>query len=375
MRGKLKSTIFMGILFLVSIGNILTPVRVFSSKENRYLQSLPEINWDMIISGKFSKDFEKYTTDQFIGRNTWISLKTISDLVMLKKDNGRVYFGKDDYLFDVDKSLDVDQYNKNINYINSFIKNIRQYNKNINITALLIPSKSQVLSNKLPSYAPIVNEREIVDRLQSTLNDINIIDMIKALRDNSDKYIYYKTDHHWTTLGGYYGYEYYLKSIGITPISKDEFTKIDVSNDFLGSNYRKANFYMGKPDQISILELKDKVEYKITINNETILDSLYDESFLTKHDKYSYFLGGDKPLIEINTSVQNGKSILIIKDSFANSFIPFLINHYENIYAIDPRYFNMSIEEFVKDRNIDEVLFLFNIQNFVQEKALSILNK
>lgn len=376
MKEKLRSIFFAGTLLSMALVNTLTPTKVFSNKENRYLQTFPDFNWDTILSSKFGKDFEKYTTDQFIGRNNWISLKTVSDLAMQKKDNGRVYFGKDGYLFNVDEEIDKEQFEKNIKYINTFIENLRQYNKNISITALLVPSKEEVLKDKLPLYAPVIDETNIIEDIKSSLNgNINILDLIDVLNNKSDRYIYYKTDHHWTTKGAFYAYEYYLKSLGVTPISEDKFDIIEVSNEFLGSNYRKANFYTGKPDKMSVYKPKEDINVDIIFNDKIKSNGLYEESFLSKTDKYSYFLGGDKALININSSVKNGKSILLIKDSFANSFIPFLINHYENIYVVDPRYFNMSIEEFIKERDIGEVLFLFNIQNFVQEKSMAILAK
>ena len=376
MKEKLRSIFFAGTLLSMSLVNTLTPTKVFSNKENRYLQTFPDFNWDTILSSKFGKDFEKYATDQFIGRDNWIRLKTVSDLAVQKKDNGRVYFGKDGYLFNVDEEIDKEQFEKNIKYINTFIENLKQYNKDISITTLLVPSKEEILKDKLPLYAPVIDETSIIEDIKSSLKEnINILDLIDVLNDKSDKYIYYKTDHHWTTKGAFYAYEYYLKSLGVTPISEDNFHIIEASNEFLGSNYRKANFYTGKPDKISVYKPKEDINVDIIFNDEIKSNNLYEESFLSKTDKYSYFLGGDKALININSSVRNGKSILVIKDSFANSFIPFLINHYENIYVIDPRYFNMSIEEFIKERGIDEVLFLFNIQNFVQEKSMAILEK
>lgn len=94
MKEKIRSIIFMGLLLSLSILNIASPKKVFSNKENRYLQEFPKLSKKTIMSGEFSKNFETYTSDQFIGRDNWISLKTITDLAMLKKDNTRVYFGK-----------------------------------------------------------------------------------------------------------------------------------------------------------------------------------------------------------------------------------------------------------------------------------------
>lgn len=376
MKDKIRSVIFIGLILSLSIVNIVTPKKVFSNKENRYLQELPNISWKTIISGDFSKNFETYTTDQFIGRDNWISLKTIGDLVVLKKDNTRVYFGKEDYLFDVDNELDEEQFNKNVENINKFLDNISNYDKRIVISSILVPTKSGVLKNKLPLYAPIIDEEKILDELRSLVNkNMNIIDLTGVLEERSNEYIYYKTDHHWTTKGSFYAYEKYMREKGYTPLKEEDFIITQESEDFLGTSYRKANLYLGKSDVIYSYKPKEKEKYEITTNNEIKIDSLYDKSYLNKTDKYSYFLGGDKSLIEIETEVKNDKNVLVIKDSFANSFIPFLTSHYENISVIDPRYFNISIIDYIKENHIDEVLFLFNIQNFIQEKSLDVLSK
>lgn len=372
MKNKITSLFFAGLLISIAILNIITPQRTFSGKENRYLQLFPDFNREDIISGKFGDDFEKYSSDQFVARNFWISLKTISDLAILKKDNDRVYFGKEDYLFDLDKAIKEEQEDKNIANINKLLINLRENHKDIDVYALLVPSKSQTLQNKLPDYAPTVDEEKIIDSLKFSLEDnINILSLIDILRNNSDEYIYYRTDHHWTSKGAYYGYQHFLKSKGDKPLDVDDFAVETVSKDFLGTSYRKANYYTGKPDNIDIYTPKDPIDYNIKINEIEKEDSLYDNSFLNKTDKYSYFLGGDKAVIEIETSIKNGKTILIIKDSFANSFIPFAVNNYEKVIAIDPRYFNIKIADYIEGKDIDEIVFLFSIQNFIQEKALS----
>lgn len=376
MKEKIRSMVFMGLLLSLSIANIASPKKVFSNKENRYLQEFPKFNKKTIISGEFSKDFETTTTDQFVGRDNWISLKTISDLAMLKKDNTRVYFGKDHYLFDVDKKLDEAQFEKNIKNINKFLERLEGYKKDIRISSLLVPTKSGVLIDKLPLYAPIIDERDIIDKLNYFIKDnMNIIDLKDKIDEKKDEYIYYKTDHHWTSMGAFYAYQHYISQNGDVPLELKDFIIAKISEDFLGTSYRKANLYLGNPDEIHIYKPKKEVNYKVVVNNTIKEDSLYDESFLNKTDKYSYFFGGDKSLIEIETSIKNDKSILIIKDSFANSFVPFLTNHYENISIIDPRYYNTSITDYIYDNDIDEVLFLFNTQTFVQEKSFDILGK
>lgn len=370
MKGKTGSILFAVVLFGLSIINIIIPSKAFSNKENRYLDQFPELNFKNIMSGKFSTDFEKYASDQFVGRDNWIGLKTVSGLAILKKDNGRVYFGKDDYLFDVETSLSDEQFALNINNLNKFSQAIKNFKKDIKITALLVPTKTEILGDKLPSYAPVLNEKLLVEKIKEALDkNINLTDLIDKFSEHSNEYIYYKTDHHWTSKGAFYAYEKYLNTIGGSPLPESDFIIDMVSDEFYGTSYRKANFYLGNPDSIYKYTWKNPVDLDINFNNSSTSKDLYDNSFLNKTDKYSFFLGGDKALVEINTSVENNKTIVVLKDSFANSMIPFLVNNYENIIIIDTRYFNDSVSNFVNERNVDEVLLLYNIQTFVSEKS------
>lgn len=378
MKEKFRCIIFAFIILVISISNIIKPDKLFSNRENRYLKEFPNINKEDILSGKFAEEIEEYTSDQFILRDKWITVKTITDLGMLKKDNGRVYFGKNEYLFEMSSKIDEKQMYENIDTINSFSSNIKKTNKDIVISALIVPSKSEALKDKLPDFVDATNEKDLFKKIDKLLNqNINIMSPIDYFYDKSDYYIYYKTDHHWTSKGAYYGYKYFMENKNEIPLEEDQFEIKTVSNDFLGTTYRKANFYKSNPDTIEKYSYKgkDKLEYNILVNEKEKEDSLFDDSYLNKTDKYSYFLGGNKAILEINTSEKNGKSILIIKDSFGNNFIAFLLSHYENIIVIDTRYFNKSIKDYIKEKEIKELLFLYNIENFVTEKSIQKLNK
>lgn len=367
MKSKVRPILFAAVLMGLSIVNIVTPSKAFSNKENRYLEQFPELSFQNIISGKFSTDFETYASDQFISRDNWIGLKTISQLAIFKKDNSRVYFGKDDYLFDVESGLSEEQFTLNIKNLNKFAASLK---KNIKITALLVPTKTEVLGEKLPPYAPVTDEEQLVENIKEELNkNITVIDLINRFKEHANEDIYYKTDHHWTSKGAFYAYEKYLNSIGGSPLKEEDFNIENVSDQFFGTSYRKANFYLGNPDSIKKYTAKNPVDLEINYNNMTQSNSLYDNSFLNKTDKYSYFLGGDKALVEINTSVKNGKTLVVLKDSFANSMVPFLVNNYENVIILDTRYFNTSVSRFINERHVDEILLLYNIQTFVSEKS------
>ncbi len=365
MKEKLRILLFAGLLMSLALVNIIKEDNSFSSKENRFLQMIPALSQDRFLAGTFGSEFEVYTSDQFIYRNQWIGLKTLSDLTLGKKDNGRVYFGREGYLFDIDEKLDEEQIEKNIEYINKFMSG---YEDKLKISALLVPTKSQVYLDQLPKNAPMNDEDQIVEMLKgevsASMNWIEVKDEFKKYEYDG---LYYKTDHHWTSLGAFTASRFLLD------LEENDLNKYHPSiksENFYGTSYRKVNDFFTKPDIIQTLEPKTKQDLKILIDGNKLVDSLYDESYLSKTDQYAYFMGGDHAVVEIDTGIKNGKTLLMIKDSFANSLVPFLTQNYERIVMVDPRYHKAGISTILSTQEFDEVLFVFNTQTFVQDKSM-----
>ncbi|OLS02331.1 hypothetical protein TICRE_17180 [Tissierella creatinophila DSM 6911] len=209
MKEKFRVFLFGVLLFGLSVFNILSPNKTFSDRENRFLEKFPELNLESITNGKFNEKFQKYSSDQFIFRDDWISLKTRIDLIGFKKDNGRVYFGKDDYLFAVEEPVDRKRFLKNMEKINKLKREV-----SFPLDIMLVPTKATVLEDKLPPKAPILDEELILEQINSKLDkEINLISPIDLLRLKNKESIYYKTDHHYTSLGAFYTYSEYMESI------------------------------------------------------------------------------------------------------------------------------------------------------------------
>ena len=359
MKDKIQILLFASILFIISLLNLFTPQRIFSDRENRFLETLPKLSLESIMDGKFNEKFQDYSADQFIFRDKWISLKSRLDLLALKKDNGRVYFGENDYLFEVEEDLDEKKFLKKMEKINALKKAI-----DIPLDIMLIPTKSTIVEEFLPYGAPVIDEIKLLEDIEAKLDrSIGLFSPLKTFKNSSEK-VYYKTDHHYTSLGAYLGYSYYMEQIGEKPYDLDFFEREIVTEDFLGSLFRKSSYYSGKSESIEKFIPKEKIVLDILKNEKDQLEDLYDESFLEKSDKYSFFLGGDHPLLDIKTSLKDKDTLLIVKDSFANSLIPFLSLHYGRIIVIDPRYFNIPLEDYIGDKDIDRILYLYNIRSF-----------
>ncbi len=363
-------TVVMFLLFFIGvvIGLFIKKDVKFSEQENRYLAERPELSLSALSSGRYGKEYETYLSDQFPFRNQWITLRTITELLLQKKEVNGVYFAEDDYLIELKDSenYESEQAAKNIEYLEEFVRNNSEGMDN-SFSILLVPDKSAVLRNKLPASAETADEWKIIKEIYDRCESADCVDVYEELEKHKEEYIYYRTDHHWTSLGSYYGYKAWCNETGIRENKQEEFIKTTVTETFRGTLDSKVNLSL-RSDSIDIYEPAETVGYTLVYDYGALTEhTLFDMKKLASKDKYGVFLGGNHSLVEIHTTVKNGKSILLIKDSFANSFIPYLINQFENIYVLDLRYYNQSLSEYMEKRKITDILVLYSLAGFVQD--------
>lgn len=364
------SMIFIAILLLVPLSGVMIEDREFSENENRYLNQKPNLDFKDILSGKYMKDVEGYVNDQFVMRDQLIGIKTDVQMWMGYKDINGVYLADDGYLIEkwIDQDFDIEQLNQNIDSINKFAS----LNKDKNISVMVVPTAGLILQSKLPDSAPMFDQNYAIDIIKNKLEGSKFIDVRSTLLSHNNDYIFYKTDHHWTTLGAYYSYEEWRKQNVLTECNLSDYEIETVSNSFKGSLFSKVLNKNSAQDSISLFNKVDGQPYKVYYNFEkSCTESVYDYDKLNEKDKYQVFFGGNHPEITIKTSNNNGKHLLVIKDSFANSFVPFLINDYETISIIDLRYFNQDLNDYMNNSLISDVLILYNVKNFSSDKTIS----
>lgn len=365
-RSKVTVTIFLLILSGMSVFGFAAGDERYSEKENRYLAIKPDLDSGNLLNGKYQEDYETYLADKTIFRNKWIELKTYIELASLKKDVNGVYFGKDNYLIarqDTDK-FETENADKNCKYLEEFVDN---YKKNTDICVMLVPNTSEILKKKLPKYAYNFNETRYINDIYKKIGEDNTVDVNEILKAHKDEYLYYKTDHHWTTLGAYYAFTEYADKTGI---NIEKYTTKLVTDKFYGTMSSKVNLEI-EADKVYIYEPDKEEEVSVRYNNSTELkDSLYEMSALGKKDKYSIFLGGNNPLVQITTNAENDRKVLVIKDSFAHCFIPFMISGFSKIDVVDLRYYNESIRKMIEEGGYTDILVLYNVGNFVEDKNI-----
>ncbi len=346
------------------------PDREFSENENRVLQTRPKFVVEKIFSGELQEELTTFASDQFIKRDFWTGTATKVKKAAGYDDVGGVYIGKDHYYFEkiLDSDISVSAYGQNLNFVKQFLNT----HENLDSVVMLVPSPGTVLSDRLPRGAQLYNADGMYAQAKTMLRGDDFIDPRSQLAQAAKgEQIFYRTDHHWTGYGAYVGYQTYCEQKKITSKSYDYFEPTTFTKDFYGTLYSKALDTAAKPDAI---ELPSHLpEVTVTYNGEKH-DSIYDESKLETKDKYAVLFGGNYGEVTIETEAKNGKCLMILKDSFANSMVPYLLEDYEKIVMIDLRYYRGSLSQDIEEQKVTDLLVLYEMSNFAQDRNLYKLN-
>ena len=354
--------VFSILVILFTVIDIINSPNEFSELENRKLSQMPILSLKSYIDTSFSSDYEKYINDQFFLRDNWIDLKSRIEYLLGKRENNDIIFGKENYLFKKFTTFNDEMLKNNLNSIITFTNN---YNKEVDF--FIIPNSYAIYDELTPRYLPLVDQLSLINSINSYLslksnNHINTINVAEELLKNKDDYIYYKTDHHWTSYGAYLAYLAYMDYLGLEIVDINNLEKITINN-FLGTYYNRSKYFKADSDFITYYNI---LGLHIEIDGKEQLSLMNLDKFKGS-DKYSAFLWGNNGLTKvINENIseeRKGSSILIFKDSYANSFIQFLSYNYEIIDIIDLRYFKESIRNFMKDKDYNEILIMYSFNN------------
>lgn len=367
---KLVGIIFILTLFLFLIINVIVPDREKSVQENRMLVTKPKFRLSSLISGDYDEKFEAYMDDQFVGRDMWRKLKVTVDRIGGSRLENGVYIGTNGQLLEQIEVADENHLAANIKAIKSFSES----QSKIPVRMMLVPDAANVLNHSLPALAKPEDQTQMFSMVRKDLGDsVEWIDVSTELNKHKTEKIYYKTDHHWTTLGAFYAFQAAAPSLGIEGDLSGKYVSYAVSDSFNGMLASKSGVNLGEKEQIDIYVPTEEdtdliVDYVDEGKRST---SLYDSSKLKEKDQYTVFLGGNSSLLDIRTVSTSTKRLLLVKDSFANSFIPFLTPYYREIVVVDPRYYSGTINDLMDFYRISEVLFLYSGNTFFKDNNIS----
>lgn len=359
------------ILFVAFLGgflllNIALPDRTFSDMENRNLAGKPALSLGSVFSGRFESDAESYVTDQFALRDHWIALKAYAERLLGKRENNGVYICSDTLIERIDEP-DADRLAANLSAVNRFAESSA-----VPVYFTLIPSAAEIWRDKLPAGAPRCDERALIERLAAETQAVSI-DTLSALSAHSDEALYYRTDHHWTSLGALYGAQALLDGMGIETCAADS-APVRVTDAFYGTLYSRSGARYIKPDGIDVYVPGGEITVTHIEGEKEVVTGLYDAEKLAVKDKYAFFMGGNQPLAVVRTG-NEGKKLLLIRDSYADCEIPFLCGAFSEIHALDLRYYRDSLSAYIEENGIDCVAISYSLRSFVGDTNLFFLNR
>lgn len=363
-------TLFFAGLFVL---DLVTPDRAYSELENTTLSQRPGLS-SVSADGlnKFFTAYTKYVKDQVAGRDSWVALQsTVETKVMQKEQSGGILLGRQQMMFPRTYGL-VSSETRTLPKNTAALEALCQrYPGKVNV--MLVPAASAIYPENVPAGAPLLDEDRYLDSLSDAVQAAGgrFVDVRDPLRSHKDEYLYYRTDHHWTSLGAYYAYSQLCEALGLTPFDPAAHTAL-TRDGFYGTHYSKARTWNAVPDTITYYELQNA----LTIWNVTgpgqptegTTTGLYDLDKLEVYDKYAMFLHGNNGLSRVEGDGE-GK-ILVIKDSYANSFVPYLTANYAAIDVVDFRNYNYGLDQLIAANDYDQILVLYSYASFTTDPYL-----
>jgi len=345
------AAVFCAFLVLFGALHLVLPDRVFSPVENRNLNQLPAFSWQSLRTGTYTAELETYLEDQFPLRDDWMGLKTRWEYLLGKREFHDVFLCGDTLIGRVDEGS---RWTQNLDYVDRLVEQT-----DLPVYFGLIPTAAEVWQDKLPDGAESADQSALLEQARGT--EAVWVDIAGALAENVEEAIFYRTDHHWTSLGAYCGYTALMEALGEAPLPLG--AGETVSENFLGTLYSSSGVHWVPPDTIERYVPGGNVTVEDFYAGET--HGLYVDSFLEEKDQYASFLGGNTPLYIVrNPDAATGQTLLLVRDSYSDSLAPFLSQYFSEIHLLDLRYSKTPVAQYAADAGADLIFICYSVDNF-----------
>ncbi len=351
---RVTTAVFCAFLALLGILHLVLPDRTFSPVENRNLRQVPAFTWRALREGSYTAALETYLEDQFPLRDGWMGLKTRWEWLLGKREFHDVFLCGGALIGRVGEG---DRWEQNLGFVDRLAEKT-----DIPVYLGLIPTAAEVWKDRLPHGADSADQSALLKEARGT--GAVWADIAGALAAHSEEPVFYRTDHHWTSLGAYYGYTALLEAMGETPLPLGKAET--VSDDFYGTLYSSSGVHWVAPDTIERYVREDAVTVEDVYGGGK--HGLYVDSFLEEKDQYASFLGGNQPLYIVrNSAASSDKKLLLVRDSYSDSLAPFLCRHFAEIHLLDLRYNKTSVAQYAADMGADGIAVLYSVDNFMKD--------
>ncbi len=409
MEKKLNTILFFIALLAIPTLFFLLPKQKISVDEKRKLAIVPHLNYDNYIKGAWADSLDEFVDDHFPFRSKMIDYavevqswkgirmeKQEKVFVTQKKTKKKHIIPKDTTESKINYLDDFEQaYSGSMLIINGSVypmgggspKMSKKFSKMVSEYAEELNGETRVFSAVAPlssAFIPVEKYKHYNTQNKKTLKAIGasltngaiFCDVFDEMNKHAGEKMYFSTDHHWKPIGAYYAYVAFCKAAGLEPVPLNKMEK-KVKYNFLGSLYQHTL-------DLSVKKNPDTMEYYVPkvattavryspygFDNQTKSKVFYHTS--SGGNTYSTFIGGDAPLMRINTNVKNGKKAIVIKNSYGNAFTVYLISHYEEIWVVDFRYSKQNLIDIIKDNNINDMIFAIGMYGAMSNGTIKMM--
>ena len=366
-QGVMLAIMLAAVILVFSLVGLLAKDRAFSENENRSLAQKPALTWTAVKDGSYLSDLSAHIADQFPGRDTWLSVNLGMYKLLGAKESGGVYLGEDDYLLQIPGAPNEEQLARNLAAMERFAKAY----PDINMVASIVPNAVSVLSENLPANAPVRSQKDDLSNIKDALELVQFVDVTDTLKQHTSEQLYYRTDHHWTSLAAAYTFGKLAQVLEIEAPALSSYTRYTVSTTFEGTLASKSGSHKAM-DTVEVFVPDTAIEYFVEYpDGGGTVCSMYKADALDAKDHYTVFFGGNYARVDITTTADTGRCLLVFKDSYANCMMQFLYPYYDHITMIDPRYYYDNVAQVISSEGITDVLFLYNLDTFLSDSSLA----
>ncbi len=377
---------FVLLLCITTVAFWLIPDQTFSARENRGLQTLPRFSREKLFTGEFSNACNDYFADQFPARDSLVTLKGALELLVGRGESNGILIGRGGQLakrlfatarVDGDSAEDSDVIDRE--HLKNAADGINRASKNLDIPfAVFLTGRTVDVAASAFAYPAKMSDDMLATLREKVDETVNYLDLVPSYRTRYDdgEYVYYRTDHHWTTLGAYYAYCDIMKAYGMENdiIPAEAFEKETVSTDFYGTFASKSGFHFVPADTVELWLLGNEDSFLVTADSRTLDGGLYNRAHLEGNDKYSVFLDGTHDVVTITKKDgQSRPTLAIFKDSFANAVAPFLAQHFDLVlYNLSsPRTDYTDVTAYTRACDADAALVLYTLGNVIETDKIN----
>lgn len=365
-KDTLISVLFMAFLIIIMLLFSLQNPKTFSEKEKRNLAEAPQFSSGSLLGGSFGDEAEKWAADHLPARDFFIGVSAYADLLLNLQVTKDIYIGKDGRLFERPAEYRPEIIRRNMDTLNRFAETA-----NREIDFMLVPSSGYLMSDSITGLSDPYYDKEILESACAEASDkVHPFDLLSLFSNTGDtSSLFYRTDHHWTSLGAYKAYAFYGKEKGKQVPEKKDY-RIVSADGFYGSTYARGCLWNIPSETIELWQ--GRGTYTVTFSEKNgSFDHLFFPEHLEEADKYPVWLDGNHPLVHIVNHAENAEgSLLVIRDSFANCMGCFLADSYREVTLVDLRYYKLPVSDLLQQHEFDDILFLYSVGNFMSDSNI-----